>query len=87
MKKILHLLIASGFVLSNYELKMKANYTESHRPLLVARPQWMKGKKWEASPDGLQLQSIGGSAAGKKCMRVMIKLNRTSRLLPIWKPW
>jgi hypothetical protein len=79
MKKIIYLLIlplvvVSGLVFTNREIKNETSKKSSSKPLSVAE---MKAelKKWEATPDGIKLKKWEASPEGKKVLAGVAKIN------------
>jgi len=62
---ILPLIVVSGLVFANREIKNETSKKPTPKPLSAAEREAAK-KKWEASPDGIRYKKWEASPAGKK---------------------
>src|ERR1700761_2530383 len=62
---ILSLVVTSGLVFANHEIKDGPSKKVSPKPLTAAEKE-AGLKKWEASPDGIKYKKWEASAEGKK---------------------
>ncbi len=70
MKKVIYalilpLVVVSGLVFANREIKNKTSKMPTPKPLSAAETE-AELKKWEASPDGVKFKKWEASPAGKK---------------------
>jgi hypothetical protein len=70
MKKIIYalillLVVVSGLVFANHEIKNEASKKSTSKPLSAAEREAAM-KKWEATPDGIKYKKWEGSPEGKK---------------------
>lgn len=83
MKKVFNalmvlLLVVSGFVFSNCDMKNETTKKPSPKPLSASEMK-AKMKKWEATPDGIAFKKWKTSPQGKKVLSSAAKLkNHTS---------
>ena len=70
MKKIIYalilpLVVVSGLVFANHEIKNEASKKSTSKPVSAAERKAAM-KKWEATPDGIKYKKWEGSTEGKK---------------------
>jgi len=72
---ILPLVVVSGLVFANREIKKETFHKPSPKPFSIADRKAHRDdlKKWEASPDGIKFKEWEVSPEGKRCMPVLIK--------------
>lgn len=73
---ILSLVVASGVVFANREIKNKTPKKSITKPLSVAKRKAAL-KKWEATPDGIMYTNWKASVAGKKVHASAIKISKS----------
>jgi len=78
MKKIIYVLIlslvvVSGLVFANSEIKNETSKKSTPKPLSAAERETAL-KKWEASPDGIKLKKWEASSEGKKVLADAAKI-------------
>lgn len=75
---ILSLVVVSGLVFANREIKNETSKKSTPRPLSAAE---MKAelKKWEATPDGIKFKEWEASPAGKKVYAAEAKIRKHLR--------
>ena len=83
MKKILYVLIlslvvVSGAVFANREIKNEASKKSTSKPLSAAERKAAL-KKWEATPDGIMYKKWEASPAGKKVHAGVAKITKSIR--------
>lgn len=81
MKKIIYtliilLVVASGLVFANHEIKNETSNPSKPKPLSAAEKN-AELKKWEASPDGILFKKWEASAAGKKVDASIAKIRKS----------
>lgn len=78
MKKVLYslilLLVASGIVLANREIKKDTTDKPGQKPLSAAEAA-AERKKWEARPEGISFKKWEASPAGLKVLAGIAKIN------------
>jgi hypothetical protein len=72
---ILSLLIVSGFVFANREIKNDISDDSTSKPISDLEMKTEK-EKWEASPDGKMVNNWKESPAGKKVLDGIAKINK-----------
>ena len=80
MKKIIYalilpLVVVSGLVLANREIKNEASKKSTSKPLSAAERKAAL-KKWEATPDGINFKKWEASPAGKKVYAAEAKIRK-----------
>ncbi|OJX54777.1 MAG: hypothetical protein BGO88_02545 [Flavobacterium sp. 38-13] len=70
---ILPLVVVSGFVFANCEIKNETSKKAVSKPLTAAEAK-AERKKWEASPDGIQYKKWETSPEGKKVFASAAKI-------------
>ena len=70
---ILPLLVVSGLVFANREIKNESSKKSAPKPLSAAEMQTER-EKWEASPDGIKFKEWEASPAGKKVYAAEAKI-------------
>ncbi len=83
MKKIIYILIlplvvVSGLVFANREIKNETSIKSIPKPLSVAEMKAGR-KKWEATPDGIRYKKWEASTAGKKVYAGEAKIRKSLR--------
>ena len=78
MKKVIYalilpLVVVSGLVFANREIKNETSKKETPKPLSAAEKQ-AELKKWEATPDGIMYKKWEASPAGKKVYAAEAKI-------------
>jgi len=79
MKKVLYslillLVVASGIVLANREIKKDTTDKPGQKPLTAAEAA-AERKKWEATPEGISFKKWEASPAGLKVLAGIAKIN------------
>ena len=69
---ILPLVVVSGLVFANREIKIETSKKSAPEPLSAAEMK-AERKKWGASPDGIKYKKWEASPEGKKCLPVLLK--------------
>lgn len=77
MKKVIYalmlsLVVVSGLVFANREIKNETSKKSFPKPLSAAERK-AEIKKWEATPDGIQFKKWEASPEVKKCMSLKLK--------------
>ena len=72
---ILPLIVASGLVFANREIKNDTSKKSTSKPLSAAEMKTER-EKWEASPDGIKYKEWEASPAGKKVYAAEAKIRR-----------
>ena len=77
MKKIIYalivsLVVVSGLVFANREIKTESSKKSLPRSLSAAERK-VELKKWEATPDGIKFKNWQASPEGKKVLAVRLK--------------
>ena len=72
MKKVIYalilpLVVVSGLVFANREIKNETSKKSTPKPLSAAERK-AERKKWEATPDGIKFKKWEASPAGKKVL-------------------
>jgi len=80
MKKIIYalilpLVVVSGLVFANHEIKNDASKKSTSKPLSAAEREAAM-KKWEATPDGIKYKKWEGSPEGKKVYAGAAKIRK-----------
>lgn len=75
---ILPLVVASGLVLANREIKNEASKKSTAKPLSAAEKK-AAFKKWEATPDGIKYKKWEASPEGKKVYASEAKIRKHLR--------
>jgi hypothetical protein len=80
MKKVIYalilpLVVVSGLVFANREIKNETTQKPSPKPLSAAERK-AEMKKWEATPDGINYKKWEASPAGKKVLTGAAKINK-----------
>jgi hypothetical protein len=80
MKKIIYalilpLVVVSGLVLANHEIKNEASKKSTPKPLSAAEREAAM-KKWEATPDGIKYKKWKASPEGKKVLAGAAKIRK-----------
>ncbi|HWZ13886.1 MAG TPA: hypothetical protein VNW95_01520 [Mucilaginibacter sp.] len=80
MKKIIYalilpLVVVSGLVFANHEIKNEASKKSTSKPLSAAEGKAAM-KKWEATPDGIKYKKWEGSPEGKKVYAGAAKIRK-----------
>jgi len=70
---ILPLVVVSGLVFANHEIKNETSKKTTPRPLSAAEME-AERKKWEASPDGIMYKKWEASPEGKKVLAGAAKI-------------
>src|SRR5687768_1655248 len=72
---ILPLLVVSGLVFANYEIKNETSKKSTPKPLSAAE---MKAelKRWEATPEGIKYKKWEASPAGQKVYAAEAKIRK-----------
>ena len=83
MKKVIYalilpLVVVSGLVFANREIKSETSKKSIPRPLSVAERK-VALKKWEATPDGIMYKKWEASPAGKKVYAGEAKIRKSIR--------
>jgi hypothetical protein len=78
MKKVIYalilpLVVVSGLVFANHEIKNETSKKSTPKPLSAAESK-AELKKWEASPDGILYKKWEASPAGKKVYAAEVKI-------------
>jgi hypothetical protein len=78
MKKVIYalilpLVVVSGLVFANREIKNETTMKPSPKPLSAAERE-AERKKWEATPDGVKFKKWEASPAGKKVLAGIAKI-------------
>src|SRR5688500_14103465 len=78
MKKVIYalmlpLIVVSGLVFANREIKNETTMKPSPKPLSAAERE-AERKKWEATPDGVKFKKWEASPAGKKVLAGIAKI-------------
>src|ERR1700712_463782 len=78
MKKVIYalilpLVVVSGLVFANREIKNETSKKSTPKPLSAAESK-AESKKWEATPDGIMYKKWEASAAGKKVQTAEAKI-------------
>ncbi len=72
---ILPLVVVSGLVFANREIKNETSYKPSPKPLSAAERK-AEMKKWEATPDGINYKKWEASPEGKKVLTGAAKIRK-----------
>ena len=80
MKKVMYalilvLVVVSGLVLANREIKNEPSKESTPKPLAVAEREAAM-KQWEATPDGIKFKEWEASPAGKKVYAAEAKISK-----------
>jgi|GEM_PF-110873 len=80
MKKVIYalilpLVVVSGLVFANHEIKNEASKKSTSKPLSAAESKAAM-KKWEATPDGIKYKKWEASPAGKKVYAGAAKIRK-----------
>ena len=80
MKKVIYalmlpLVVVSGIVFANHEIKNETTKKPSPKPLSVAERK-AERKKWEATPDGIKYKKWEASPEGKKVLTGAAKIRK-----------
>ena len=75
---ILPLVVVSGLVFANREIKNETSKKSTPKPLSAAERQ-AEMKKWEATPDGIMYKKWEASPAGKKVYAGEAKIRKSIR--------
>jgi len=80
MKKVIYalilpLVVVSGLVFANHEIKNEASKKSTSKPLSAAERKAAM-KKWEATPDGIKYKKWEGSPEGKKVYAGAAKIRK-----------
>ena len=75
---ILSLVVVSGLVFANREIKNETSKKSTPKPLSAAERK-AELKKWEATPDGIMYKKWEASPAGKKVYASEAKLSKSIR--------
>ena len=83
MKKIIYtlilpLVVVSGLVFANREIKNEPSKKITPKPLSAAEKD-AEMKKWEATPEGIKFKKWEASPAGKKVYAAEAKINKSIR--------
>jgi hypothetical protein len=72
---ILSLVVVSGLVFANREIKNEASKESSTKPLTDAEKRAAR-KQWEATPDGIKFKKWEASPEGKKVLDGVAKISK-----------
>ena len=80
MKKVIYalillLVVVSGLVFANREIKNETSKKSTPKPLSAAERE-AELKKWEATPDGIKYKKWEASSAGKKVLGGVAKIRK-----------
>lgn len=80
MKKIIYalilpLVVVSGLVFANPEIKNEPSIRSTPKPLSAAEREAEK-RKWESSPEGIKFKKWQASPAGKKVLAGAVKISK-----------
>lgn len=70
---VLSLIVVSGLVFANHEIKNETSKKSTPRPLSAAEKK-AASKKWEATPDGLKFRKWKASPEGQKVLAGAAKI-------------
>ena len=84
MKKVIYalillLVVVSGLVFANREIKNETSKKSAPRPLSAAEMKAAK-KKWEATPDGIKYLKWKASPEGQKVLAVAAKIKKDTNM-------
>src|SRR5215203_7251217 len=89
MKKVIYalilpLLVVSGLVFANREIKNETSKKSNPKPISAAEREAAM-KQWYTTPGGIAYKNWEASPAGKKVYAAEAKITKHLQILPIWR--